>query len=56
MIQQEVFHVHFHVIPKPNAEEGLSVGWPAQSLPKEEMQKIFDEIREKIAAESGPSL
>ncbi|KAF5314853.1 hypothetical protein D9619_007264 [Psilocybe cf. subviscida] len=56
LAHQEVFHVHFHVIPKPNAEEGLSVGWPAQSLPKEEMQKIFDEIREKIAAESGPSL
>ncbi len=27
---QAVFHVHFHIIPKPNAEEGLGVGWPSQ--------------------------
>ncbi|HVW70062.1 MAG TPA: HIT family protein [Steroidobacteraceae bacterium] len=25
---QAVFHVHFHIIPKPNAIEGLGVGWP----------------------------
>jgi diadenosine tetraphosphate (Ap4A) HIT family hydrolase len=22
-------HVHFHIIPKPNAQEGLGIGWPA---------------------------
>jgi histidine triad (HIT) family protein len=26
---QVVQHVHFHIIPKPNAEEGLGIGWPA---------------------------
>ena len=26
---QLVQHVHFHIIPKPNAQEGLGVGWPA---------------------------
>jgi histidine triad (HIT) family protein len=26
---QVVMHVHFHIIPKPNAEEGLGIGWPA---------------------------
>jgi len=29
---QAVFHVHFHIIPKPSAAEGLGVGWPAQKL------------------------
>ncbi len=29
---QAVFHVHFHIIPKPNDEDGLGVGWPAGKL------------------------
>jgi histidine triad (HIT) family protein len=27
LAHQAVFHVHFHVIPKPNESEGLGVGW-----------------------------
>lgn len=29
---QAVFHVHFHIIPKPDADSGLGVGWPAGKL------------------------
>ena len=29
---QAVFHVHFHIIPKPDAKGGLGVGWPAGAL------------------------
>src|ERR1700756_1333859 len=29
---QAIPHVHFHIIPKPNAREGLVIGWPMQSL------------------------
>jgi histidine triad (HIT) family protein len=29
---QMVQHVHFHIIPKPNDREGLSIGWPAATL------------------------
>ena len=29
---QAVFHVHFHIIPKPDGQRGLGVGWPAVSL------------------------
>jgi len=49
---QEVPHVHFHVIPKPsaNAEEGLVVGWPAKPIDKELLQKVFDELKEKLGA------
>ena len=29
---QAVFHVHFHLIPKPNADEGLGLKWVPQKL------------------------
>jgi histidine triad (HIT) family protein len=29
---QAVLHVHFHIIPKPSPNDGLSLGWPARSL------------------------
>lgn len=29
---QAVFHVHFHIIPKPTAAEGLGIDWPARAL------------------------
>lgn len=32
LAHQAVFHVHFHIIPKPNATEGLGVNWPSRPL------------------------
>jgi histidine triad (HIT) family protein len=32
LAHQAVFHVHFHIIPKPDLESGLGIGWPARSL------------------------
>lgn len=29
---QVVMHVHVHIIPKPSAEAGLGIGWPAGKL------------------------
>jgi len=29
---QAVFHVHFHVIPKPDEASGLGVGWPTTPI------------------------
>jgi histidine triad (HIT) family protein len=29
---QAVHHVHFHIIPKPAAHEGLVIEWPARPL------------------------
>lgn len=46
--KQLVDHVHFHVIPKPNEEEGLVVGWPAKAPAKEELQKVYDEMKGKL--------
>jgi diadenosine tetraphosphate (Ap4A) HIT family hydrolase len=38
--------VHFHIIPKPNAREGLGVGWPMRSLDS----GVAAELAAKIAA------
>jgi histidine triad (HIT) family protein len=47
---QAIAHVHFHIIPKPNAQEGLVVGWPAGALDpargKDLAEKISKEIRQ----------
>ncbi|CAE6349004.1 unnamed protein product [Rhizoctonia solani] len=47
---QHVFHVHFHVIPKPSASDdaGLVIGWPAKDANKADLQKILDEITSRL--------
>lgn len=32
LAHQAVFHVHFHIIPKLDAETGLGIDWPAGKL------------------------
>src|SRR6201992_2907480 len=41
---QAVFHVHFHIIPKPNAQEGLGIGWAPRSLDKSEAAEWVNSI------------
>ncbi len=41
---QAVPHVHFHIIPKPSAEAGLGVRWPAGTLGADAPQ-LADSIR-----------
>ena len=48
MAHQAVFHVHFHIIPKTDANSGLGVGWPAGSL--EDGEGLSAAIREKLEA------
>ena len=42
---QAVFHVHFHIIPKPNGREGLGIQWPAASLDQGTAQNLVARIR-----------
>jgi histidine triad (HIT) family protein len=42
---QAVFHVHFHIIPKPNAEEGLGIRWPIQKLDAQEGKELATQIK-----------
>jgi len=41
---QAVMHVHFHVIPKPSADEGLGVGWPAGKLDPDDAAKLARDL------------
>jgi len=50
---QAVFHVHFHVIPKPGAERGLGIRWPASKLDATEAEALQSRIAEALAREPG---
>lgn len=45
---QAVFHVHFHIIPKPDAEGGLGIEWPASSLAPSEGERLRAAIVAKL--------
>lgn len=40
LAHQAIFHVHFHIIPKPDEARGLGVGWPVQAYDKAEGAKL----------------
>ncbi|HTM45656.1 MAG TPA: HIT family protein [Polyangiaceae bacterium] len=42
---QAVFHVHFHVIPKPNEAQGLGIAWPASKLDQAGAADLASRIR-----------
>lgn len=46
---QVVMHVHFHIIPKPSAEAGLGVGWPAGHLDQADAAALAQEIAALVA-------
>ncbi|EXJ60366.1 bis(5'-nucleosidyl)-tetraphosphatase [Cladophialophora yegresii CBS 114405] len=48
LAHQEVDHVHFHLIPKPNETEGLGIGWPAQKMDMGELKKLFEDVKAKM--------
>jgi histidine triad (HIT) family protein len=42
---QAVQHVHFHIIPKPNRNEGLGVVWHAGTLDAQDAEGLVAKIR-----------
>lgn len=48
LAHQEVGHVHVHMIPKPNEQEGLGVGWPQMATDMEGLKKLCEEIKGKL--------
>jgi histidine triad (HIT) family protein len=44
LAHQAVMHVHFHIIPKPNADLGLGIGWPTQRLDAQEGSALASKI------------
>lgn len=45
---QEVDHVHFHMIPKPNETEGLGVGWPAGKTDFDALKQLHADLKAKF--------
>lgn len=50
LAHQAVFHVHFHIIPKPDGEHGLGVRWPAGNLGQDEGAALAAALRERLEA------
>lgn len=46
---QAVFHVHFHIIPKPSEEEGLGVRWNPRPFSHEDGAKLAEALRDALA-------
>jgi histidine triad (HIT) family protein len=47
---QAVDHVHFHIIPKPNSEAGLGIGWPAGRLEQDEARALAAKISTELGS------
>ncbi len=47
---QAVHHVHFHIIPKPNAHDGLGIAWPARPLDQQTAPALARRIAAAIEA------
>ena len=45
---QAVMHVHFHIIPKPNKDQGLGVGWPAGNLDQAQAASLAESIAAQV--------
>ncbi len=48
LAHQVVEHVHFHIIPKPDGEQGLGVGWPAGELDQEQGTALAQRLRDAL--------
>jgi histidine triad (HIT) family protein len=48
LAHQAVLHVHFHVIAKPDSEQGLGIKWPVQRLEQTEAPALARAIRDAI--------
>lgn len=48
MAHQEVEHVHLHVIPKRDLNDGLGIKWESISINQEELEKIAKDIKLKL--------
>ena len=45
---QAIAHVHFHIIPKPNAIQGLGIGWPQQAFDHKAGAELAERLREAL--------
>lgn len=46
---QAVNHVHFHIIPKPNPQQGLAIQWPSGKLDADTGASLAKRIAEHLS-------
>ncbi len=46
---QAVFHVHFHIIPKPSPDRGLGIRWPGGTIDHGEAATLAARISDTIS-------
>lgn len=46
---QAVFHVHFHIIPKPSDEQGLGIAWPTGTLEAEQAKALVEALKAELS-------
>jgi histidine triad (HIT) family protein len=46
---QAIAHVHFHIIPKPNRNEGLGIGWPVRAFDHKQGAELATKIRAAVS-------
>jgi len=49
LAHQAVFHVHFHIIPKPDEKSGLGIGWPAGKIDHDEAAAFAAKVVKELA-------
>lgn len=47
---QVVRHVHFHIIPKPDRDQGLGIGWPARQIDSDAAE-LAAKLREAVSSQ-----
>jgi histidine triad (HIT) family protein len=45
---QTVEHFHIHVLPR-YIEDGVTLNWPAKHPPKDELDRLADEVKQGFA-------
>ena len=50
---QAVFHVHFHIIPKPDVDSGLGIGWPAGQLSQARGEELAGRIKAALTVDAS---
>ena len=48
MAHQAVFHVHFHIIPKPSVDRGLVMEWASTKLDPDEAARLAAALSKEI--------
>jgi histidine triad (HIT) family protein len=52
LAHQAVFHVHFHIIPKPDSERGLGLKWVTQKLDQSTAGAFAEQLRQALQSDA----